>query len=95
MYVPFSDKRNNSHYSDRPSKVFLIPEEPALTQANQVYDLKLPHLAPDKTYNVRIKAAFVSRSGIVTEYAWPKNMVRNDFSLITLRFLTFLCPFLI
>ena len=85
--------RNNSHYSDRPSKVFLIPEEPALTQANQVYDLKLPHLAPDKTYNVRIKAAFVSRSGIVTEYAWPKNMVRNGSSLITLRLLTFPCQF--
>ena len=75
--------------------MFLIPEEPALTQANQVYDLKLPHLAPDKTYNVRIKAAFVSRSGILTDYAWPKNMVRNGFSLITLRFLTFPCPFLI
>ena len=75
--------------------MFLIPEEPSLTQANQVYDLELPHLAPGKTYNVRIKTAFVSRSGIVTEYAWPKNMVRNDFSLITLRFLTFLCPFLI
>ena len=59
--------------------MFLIPEEPALTQANQVYDLKLPHLAPDKTYNVRIKAAFVSKSGTVTEYAWPKNMVRNGF----------------
>ena len=73
--------------------MFLIPEEPALTQANQVYDLKLPHLAPDKTYNVRIKAAFVSKSGTVTEYAWPKNMVRNSFSLITLRLLPFPCQF--
>ena len=65
----------HSRFSNIPSKLFLIPEQPALTQANQVYDFKLSNLTPGKTYNVRIRAAFVSRTGIVTEYTWPKNMV--------------------
>ena len=56
-----------------------MPEQTALTQANQVYDFKLSNLTPGKTYNVRIRAAFVSRTGIVTEYTWPKNMVRVQY----------------
>ena len=65
----------HSRFSNIPSKLFLIPEQPLLTQANQVYDFKLPNLSPGKTYNVRIRAAFVSKTGIVTQYTWPKNMV--------------------
>ena len=66
----------HSCYSHTPNELFLMPEQTALTQANQVYDFKLSNLTPGKTYNVRIRAAFVSRTGIVTEYTWPKNMVK-------------------
>lgn len=71
----------NSHfyYRNKPSELFPIPEQPASTQANQVYDFKLSNLKPGKTYNVRIRAVFVSTTGIVTEYTWPKNMVKVQY----------------
>ena len=56
---------------------FLKPEQPSLTQANQVYDFKISNLTPGKTYTVGIKANFLSKTGIETEYNWPKNMVRD------------------
>ena len=75
MYLYSASDIIRFYYSHTPGKLFLIPEQPALTQANQVYDFEIPDLKPGKTYNVRIRAAFVSRTGKVTEYTWPKNMV--------------------
>ena len=72
----------HSCYSHTPNELFLMPEQTALTQANQVYDFKLSNLTPGKTYNVRIRAAFVSRTGIVTEYTWPKNMVTVHYMYV-------------
>ena len=76
------------HFSDKPSVRFLKPEQPSLTQANQVYDFKISNLTPGKTYTVGIKANFLSKTGIETEYNWPKNMVRDPWECNPYSYLT-------